>query len=132
MILPRLLLTLAALLSFSTLVFADGINVFRLSSEPLIRIGLSTNSSSITITTGDSSLVAASPNEPLKTLATTRVTVSARAYKPPEIEQYRIEFQNFPSQNDAAGVAKDIREATGETAIVSLDPTANTWKVWVG
>src|SRR5205823_4675904 len=27
---------------------------------------------------------------------------------------------------------KDIREATSETAIVSLDPAANTWKVWVG
>jgi stage II sporulation protein D len=111
---------------------ADGYRHFRLSSEPLIRIGLSTNSSSITITTGDTSLVAISPDEPMRTMATTRVVVSARAYKPPEIENYRIEFQNLPAQTDAAELAKDIRDATGETAIVSLDPIANTWKVWVG
>ena len=120
----------AAIVTLSTMCFAEGL--FRLSSEPLIRIGLATNSSSVTITTGDSSLVAVSPDEPLRNLATARVVVSARAYKAPEIEQYRIEFQNFPSQNDAAGVAKDIREATGETAIVSIDPASNTWRVWVG
>jgi len=120
----------AAIVTLSTMCFAEGL--FRLSSEPLIRIGLATNSSSVTITTGDSSLVAVSPDEPMRNLATARVVVSARAYKAPEIEQYRIEFQNFPSQNDAAGVAKDIREATGETAIVSIDPASNTWRVWVG
>ena len=105
---------------------------FRLTSEPLIRIGLSTNAGSITITSGDSSLVAVSPDEPSKLLATTHVTVSARAYRPPEIENYRIEFQNLPSQIDANNLARDIRDATGETALVSLDLTANTWKVWVG
>ncbi|MBV9241478.1 MAG: SpoIID/LytB domain-containing protein, partial [Acidobacteria bacterium] len=128
----RLLLIPAAVLTFATLTFAHGVRVFRLSSEPLIRIGLSTNSSAVTITTGDSSLVAQSPDEASKMLATTRVTVSARAYKPPEIEQYRIEFQNLPAQTDANELAKDVRESTGETAIVSLDPQSNTWKVWVG
>src|SRR6059058_2682120 len=88
----------AAILTLSIAVFSHGTDVFRLSSEPLIRIGLSTNSSSITITTGDSSLVAASPEEPSKTLATTKVVVSARAYRPLEVEDYRIEFQNLPSQ----------------------------------
>ncbi|MFL6374920.1 MAG: SpoIID/LytB domain-containing protein [Pyrinomonadaceae bacterium] len=127
-----LLFITAAILTLSIAVFPHGTDVFRLSSEPLIRIGLSTNSSSLTITTGDSSLVAASPEEPLKTLATTKIVVSARAYKPPEVEDYRIEFQNLPSQNDANQLAKDIRDNTGETAIVSLDPQANTWKVWVG
>ena len=113
--------------------YADGdIDYYKLSSEPLIRIGLSTNSGSVTITSGDSSLVAVSPDEPNKTLATARVTVSARAYRPPEIENYRIEFQNLPSQIDANNLAKDIRDATGETALVSIDSAANTWKVWVG
>jgi len=60
------------------------------------------------------------------------VTVSARAYRPPEIENFRIEFQNLPTQNDANELAKDIRDATGESAIVSLDSVSNTWKVWVG
>ncbi len=105
---------------------------YRLPAEPFIRIGLATNASSATITTNDSSLVAVSPDEPLRLLASTRVTVSARAYRPPEIENYRIEFQNLPTQADAAALAKDIRDTTGETALASLDPATNLWKVWVG
>jgi len=112
--------------------YAADYEYFRLASEPLIRIGLATNAGSVTITTGDSSLVAVSPDEPSKFLAATRVTVSARAYRPPEVENYRIEFQNLPTQNDANELARDIRDAVGESAIVSLDPTSNTWKVWVG
>jgi hypothetical protein len=79
----------------------SGYEYFRLASEPSIRIGLSTNAGSVSITTADSSLVAVSPDEPLRMLATTKVTVSARAYRPPEIENYRVEFQNLPTQNDA-------------------------------
>ena len=101
-------------------------------NEPLIRIGLSTNASSVTITTTDSSLVAVSPDEPSKMLSAARVTVSARAYRPPEVENYRIEFQNLPTQLDATNLAADIRKATGETAFASLDVVSNTWKVWVG
>ena len=101
-------------------------------NEPLIRIGLSTNSSSVTITTTDSSLVAVSPDEPSKMLAAARVIVSARAYRPPEVENYRIEFQNLPMQADAANLANEIRTATAETALASLDVVSNTWKVWVG
>lgn len=109
-----------------------GYQYFTLPAEPLIRIGLSTNSSSVTITTTDPSLVAVSPEEPVRMLDTTRVTVTARAYRPPEVEIYRVEFQGLPSQSDAADLAKDIRSSTGETALASLDPPSNTWKVWVG
>ena len=86
----------------------------------------------MSITTTDSSLVAVSPDEPSKLLATNKVTVSARAYRPPEIENYRIEFQNLPTQIEATTLAKEIREATGETAFASIDTATNTWKVWVG
>ncbi|MGE3465564.1 MAG: SpoIID/LytB domain-containing protein [Pyrinomonadaceae bacterium] len=105
---------------------------FRLAAEPLIRIGLQTNARSVTITTSDATLVAVSPDEAAKVLETARVTVSARAYRPPEVEEYRVEFQGLPTQADANDLAKDIREATGETAIVSLDLASNNWKVWVG
>ncbi|MFT3742747.1 MAG: SpoIID/LytB domain-containing protein [Pyrinomonadaceae bacterium] len=126
-------LVVLSLLVLSTQSFADNeIDFYKYAPEPLIRIGLSTNSSSVSITTTDSSLVAVSPDEPSKLLATTRVTVSARAYRPPEIENYRIEFQNLPSQNDANSMAMEIREATGETALTSLDTASNTWKIWVG
>lgn len=128
----RSLFIFVLILSPITQIKANTFEYFTLASEPLIRIGLSTNSSSVTITTGDSSLVAVSPDEPSKFLATTKVSVAARTYKPPEIEKYRIEFQNLPTQIDAANLAKEIREATGETALVSIDTATNTWKVWVG
>ena len=112
---------------------ADGpITFVRLPAEPVIRIGLATNAGSVTITTTDSSLVAASPDEPNKILDSNRVSVSARVYHPPEIEEFRIEFQNLPAQVDAENLAKDVRDATGETALPSIDTTSNTWKVWVG
>ena len=57
---------------------------FRLEREPLIRIGLTTNASSATITTTDAQLVAVSPDEPNKFLAVNRISVSARSYRPPE------------------------------------------------
>jgi stage II sporulation protein D len=110
----------------------DGYEFHRLPGEPLIRIGLATNASSVSITTADSSLVAVSPDEPNRILGTARVSVSARTYRPPEVENYRIEFQNLPTQNEANALARDIREATGETALTSLDPASNTWKIWVG
>ncbi len=127
---PLLISLLIFLLNITNL--AADLEYFRLASEPLIRIGLSTNASSVSITTNDSSLVAVSPDEPARMLATARVTVSARAYRPDEVENYRIEFQDIPTQNDANTLARDIREATGETALSSLDPASNTWKVWVG
>ena len=105
---------------------------FVLGAEPLIRIGLSTNSSSVSITTGDSSLVAYSPDEQVRMLAANRVSVAARSYRPPEVENYRFEFQNLPTSEEANDLAKDVREATGETALVSIDTATNTWKVWVG
>lgn len=104
---------------------------FVLGAEPLIRIGLSTNSSSVSITTGDS-LVAYSPDEQARMLAANRVSVAARSYRPPEVENYRFEIQNLPTSEEANDLAKDVREATGETALVSIDTATNTWKVWVG
>jgi stage II sporulation protein D len=120
-----------AALSFSTYP-EGGIEYFNLPSEPVIRIGLTTNAGSVTITTTDSSLVAISPDEPNKTLDTNRISVSARTYRPPEIDNFRIEFQNLPSQVDAENLAKDLRDATGETALPSIDVATNTWKIWVG
>jgi stage II sporulation protein D len=127
-------LFLAALLFLisSTANAGFGYEYFKLDSEPLIRIGLATNASTVSITTSDSTLVAVSPDEPNRVLDTARVTVSARAYRPPEIENYRLEFQNLPSQDAANDLAKEIRSAMNETAIVSLEPSSNTWNVWVG
>jgi stage II sporulation protein D len=105
---------------------------FRLPGEPLIRVGLSTNASSVTITTNDSSLVSFAPDEALKLLGTDRITVTARVYRPPEIEEFRIEFQNFQTQAEANEIARDIRESATETALVSVDIATGLWRVWVG
>jgi len=120
------------LLSVPKIPAYGGPQYFSLAGEPVVRIGLTTNANTVTITTSDTSLVAVSPNEPNKLLATNRVSISARAYRPPEIEDFRIEFQNLPSQAEANDLAKDIREATGETALVSVDMATNTWKIWIG
>src|SRR5688500_18986290 len=99
----RSVIFIAALILFSVpgiyadIDAAEAYGSFRLAAEPLIRIGLSTNSSSVSITTSDVSLVAVSPDEPQRMLDTSKVTVSARTYRPPEIETFRIEFQNLPS-----------------------------------
>ena len=126
---PFALLLTISFLSIATL--AEG-EFYRLPQEPLIRIGLSTNASSISITTTDSELVAYSPDEPNRYLATTRVAVSARSYQPPTIENYRFEIQNIDTAAEADSLAKDIREETGETAIVSIDVVTNKWKIWIG
>lgn len=105
---------------------------FTLPSEPLVRIGLTTNASSVSITTADSQLVAYSVDEPNRYLATNRVSVSARTYKPPEVENYRFEIQNLATSAEADQLAKEVREETGETALVSVDPETNKWKVWIG
>jgi len=129
---PILVVIALLSLSLSNLSAYEAEDFFLLQDEPLIRIGLLTNAGSVAITTADTSLVAVSPGENSRFLASNRVTVSARSYRPPEIENYRIEFQNVPNQVDAAALANDIREATAETAIASIDTATNLWKVWVG
>jgi stage II sporulation protein D len=109
----------------------DG-ELFFLPGEPLIRIGLSTNAGSVSITTSDSQLVAFSPDEAGRYLATNRVSVSARSYRPPEVDEYRFEIQNVATMDEANDIAKDVREATGQTALVSIDTAANAWKIWIG
>jgi stage II sporulation protein D len=123
------LLILLPVLFFQT---SSATEFFYLTEEPLVRIGLTTNASTVAITTADSQLVAYSLDEPNRFLATNRVSVSARAYRPPEVERYRFEIQNLPNAAEADELARDIREETGESAIVSIDPATNTWKVWIG
>jgi stage II sporulation protein D len=124
-------LFLFVLLNASTVSFVKA-EYFYLAGEPMIRIGLSTNASSATITTTDAQLVALSPDEPNKLLATNRVSVSARSYRPPEIEIFRFEIPGVESRTEAENIAKEIREATGEKTSVSFGAQPNTWRVIVG
>lgn len=107
-------------------------NYFYLTSEPTVRIGLATNARSVSITTSDTSLVAVSPDEPNKMLATNKVYIAPRAYRPPEIEFYHFEIQNVESQAEADSLAGDIRDAMGEKAFAMLGIQPNTWRVIIG
>jgi|GEM_PF-684201 len=106
--------------------------VFKLAAEPNIRIGLATNARVVSIATSDSQLVAASPEEPNKFLATNKIAVTARAYRPPVIENYTFEIPNVATREEAETLAKDVREATGEAALVTADIKTSNWRVLIG
>jgi stage II sporulation protein D len=100
--------------------------------EPIIRIGLATNASSVSITTTDSSLVAFAPDEPQRILAAAKVNVSARVYRPPEFDVYHFEILNIATLQEADNLAKEVREATNEKTLVSLAAKTNTYRVRIG
>ena len=104
----------------------------KLKTEPFVRVGLTTNARSVSLTTSDSQLVAVSPNEPNKFLATNKISVTARSYRPPEIEIYNFEIPNIENQAEAESLAKDVREAGGEKTFAIIDTKTNTWRVSVG
>ncbi len=107
-------------------------NYFYLGNEPFIRIGLATNARSAVITTTDSQLVAVSPDEPNKFLASNRVAVSARAYRPDVIEIYNLEITNLETREQALEIANDIRATTGENTLVLFDGKSNSWQIKIG
>jgi stage II sporulation protein D len=126
-----LFIFLVLLLTFNTFAY-DEYGFLALSGEPRVRIGLSTNAGSVSITTTDTQLVAASPDEPNKLLAVNKISVTARAYRPPEIEIYNFEIQNIETSAEAANLTTDIIQNTGEKAVASIDPVAGKWRVRVG
>jgi stage II sporulation protein D len=132
MILRGALLVFSCLL-ITTNIFANGEYGFStLSSEPFVRIGLSTNAGSASITTTDTQLVAVSPDEPNIFLAVNKVSVTARSYRPPEIEIYNFEILNIETSAEAQEMIKDIRDEAGEAGIASIDPVTGKWKIRIG
>jgi stage II sporulation protein D len=118
---------------YETEKFEIGAPVFaKLKTEPLVRVGLTTNARSVSLTTSDSQLVAVSPDEPNKFLATNKISVTARSYRPPQIEIYNFEIPNIETQVEADSLAKDLREATGEKTSVKIDVKTNTWRISIG
>src|SRR5215210_16456 len=130
--LARLIFALLSSVLITQSISAAETEYFYLANEPFIRIGLATNARSVSITTTDSQLVAVSPEEQPMYLATNRVAITARAYRPPEIEIYNFELQNIETSEEATNIAKEIREATGEKTSPSLDSATNTWRVRIG
>ncbi|MEP6924569.1 MAG: SpoIID/LytB domain-containing protein [Pyrinomonadaceae bacterium] len=119
-------------LVFISSFFANPPALFRLETEPTIRIGLATSVRSVSISTTDAQLTSASADEPNKFLAVNKISVSARAYRPPEIEIYHLEIAGIQTREEAESIAKDAREAMSETAIVVQDFATNTWRIRIG
>ncbi len=108
----------------------------RLTSEPLIRIGLATEARSVTISSGGRLLNATEPNQPPTPLAVARVRLEARLLAPqPETfdaNSFRVEIAGSATRADAERTAREIREQTNQAAEASLDIATNTWRTSVG
>ncbi|MDQ1591748.1 MAG: stage sporulation protein [Pyrinomonadaceae bacterium] len=120
----------------------DEFAVKRLDAEPDIRIGLSTSARSVTISTSGQSLsvLQMQPGETHvpAALAVSRVRIEPRMLTPlpaPRTDEgglFRVEIAAVTSEAQAAEIAREVRELTGETPEVVRDATAATWRVRVG
>ncbi|MCA1564799.1 MAG: SpoIID/LytB domain-containing protein [Acidobacteria bacterium] len=120
----------------------DVVVVKRLDAEPSIRIGLSTSARSVTISTSgqELTLLQMQPGETSAPAALTvaRVRIEPRMLAPlpasPKDEGglFRVEIAAVTSEAQAATIAREVRELTGETPEVVRDATAATWRVRVG
>jgi stage II sporulation protein D len=128
----RFSLIIAAFIVFAFNSFANEPARFYLAEEPTIRIGLTTDARSVTISTADSQLTAISPQEPIKYLAVSKITALARAYRPPEVEVFNFEIAGIQTREEAEQIAKDVKEAVGENTLILPDTTANIWRVRIG
>lgn len=108
----------------------------RLSSEPTVRIGLTTTARAVSISTSGRLLNASDENAPAAPLSVARVRLEARwlAPQPPAQppERFRVEIARAASRSDAERAAREIREMTGEESEVSYDAASGTWRLRVG
>ncbi|MDQ3817258.1 MAG: SPOR domain-containing protein [Acidobacteriota bacterium] len=113
-----------------------GSDTERLTNEPTIRIGLSTDARSVTVSTNGSQLSATELSGNPLPLSVARVRLEAHLLAPPppaaEAEGFKVEIAGAQTRAEAERNAKDIQAVTSEAAEVSLDATTNTWRVRVG
>jgi len=120
----------------------DEFVVKRLDAEPTIRIGLSTSARSVTISTSGQalSLLQTQPGETHApaALSVSRVRIEPRMLTPlpaPQTDDgrlFRVEIAAVTSAAQAEGIAREVRELTGEAPEVARDANASTWRVRVG
>jgi stage II sporulation protein D len=112
------------------------IETTRLTSEPVIRIGLATDARNASISTNGRALNATEPNASPIPLTVARVRLEARLLAPQpesfETNSFRVEIAGAATRVDAERTAREIREQTGESAEARLDATTNTWLISVG
>jgi len=103
--------------------------VFRLPAEPSIRVGLVTDARSVTIAGDTDSLLAYSPGEEVREVASRQLILESRNYRVPIVDFYRIEVRGFTSEELATSAASRINEATGFNPVVTPDSETSSWTV---
>lgn len=113
---------------------APVVEVARLAGEPTIRIGLSTNTRAVTISTTGQLLSASSASEPPAPVSAARVRIESRALTPlaPSEASFRIEVMGAATRVDADRAAAEIRAQTRETTEVAFDNATKTFRIYVG
>lgn len=115
----------------------------RLDAEPSIRIGLSTNARSVTISTHGQTLsvLKEQPGEISgpALLPVARVRIEPRLLMPlpptPRADEngmFRVEIASVTSESQAEAIASEVRELTGEAPEVIRDASNKTWRVRAG
>ncbi len=105
--------------------------VYKLESEPFVRVGLVRNAYSAAISTRETTLVAEELGGAVKFLNTTSVRVSSNDYQPPAFDFYRFEITEVPTREGADAIADRFRNEFRENVLVMSGETANTWRIRV-
>jgi stage II sporulation protein D len=107
-----------------------------MTTDPLMRIGLTTTARSVNISTNGRLLNASEVNASPVALSTQRVRLEARWLAPqppaPASETFRVEVARAATRADAERAASEIKEMTGEEALVGFDAASATWRLRVG
>lgn len=102
---------------------------YRFAAEPMVRIGLVRNASSVAISTRGSTLAGGELNGTHIDFGTSSMRVSSRPYRIPEYGIYRFEIPGIETQEEAVELAANILTETGEAARVTGGDN-ETWKVF--
>lgn len=100
--------------------------------EPIIRIGLATGLRAVSITANDSLLTTKIGDAAPQIAGVSRISVAARAYRPPVVENFFIEIPNIATREEADALALEIRGSIEETVVVLSDLKTNAYKIRIG
>ncbi len=104
---------------------------FQFDREPLVRIGLLTNTSSISITSGEQ-LVASVSGSLDRPLGTTSVRVSSSAYSTPNYDLFTVESEAFQSRSEAEQRADQVRDNLVEDVSVGYGSQEGSFRITIG
>jgi stage II sporulation protein D len=102
---------------------------YRFAAEPLVRIGLIRNSSSVAISTRRSTLVAEELNAGSIATGTSSLRISSRSYSAPVYGIYRFEIPAIETREEAEDLSAKITTDTGLDTSVFCEGDEEVWSV---